>query len=316
VLTPPAELDTDALAAALTRHWGVVAATAEYLPAGFGSHHWKIADPGGGAWFVTVDDLRAGREAGETRVQAVDRLRRALRTARALFDGGAAFVVAPIPTAGGDVVVLVGDRYAASLFPFVEGESFEFADDGHPGAVLELIGVVHTAPASVRLDAVVDDLGVPNRWFLENPPDGAATGPYATRAAELLTEHADGLRAALARYDAMAAAADRGRDVLTHGEPHPGNTLRTKDGWRLLDWDTARLAPPERDLWLLGADFSGYTAATGIVPVPELLEMFRLRWALTDVAVDAARFTRPHDGDADDETAWAILSSTVAAICS
>ena len=32
------------------------------------------------------------------------------------------------------------------------------------------------------------------------------------------------------------------RMVLTHGEPHPGNTMRTVDGWRLIDWDTALVA--------------------------------------------------------------------------
>ncbi|WP_432843998.1 phosphotransferase family protein [Dactylosporangium sp. CA-092794] len=36
--------------------------------------------------------------------------------------------------------------------------------------------------------------------------------------------------------------------VLTHGEPHPGNTMRTGGGWLLIDWDTALLAAPERDL--------------------------------------------------------------------
>ena len=53
-------------------------------------------------------------------------------------------------------------------------------------------------------------------------------------------------------YDALVAGDGRRTDaevVLTHGEPHPGNTMRTEDGWRLIDWDTARIAPPERDLW-------------------------------------------------------------------
>jgi len=55
----------------------------------------------------------------------------------------------------------------------------------------------------------------------------------------------------LDRYDVLANAARRRpeRAVLTHGEPHPGNTMLTAGGWRLIDWDTVLIAPPERDLW-------------------------------------------------------------------
>ncbi len=40
-----------------------------------------------------------------------------------------------------------------------------------------------------------------------------------------------------------------GTVLLTHGEPHPGNAMLAADGWRLVDWDTALVAPLERDLW-------------------------------------------------------------------
>ena len=51
MLTPPTDLDPAALAAALA-HWGLGDARLEYLPVGFGSHHWRAGDA-----FVTVDDL-------------------------------------------------------------------------------------------------------------------------------------------------------------------------------------------------------------------------------------------------------------------
>jgi spectinomycin phosphotransferase len=37
--------------------------------------------------------------------------------------------------------------------------------------------------------------------------------------------------------------------LVTHGEPPPGNILRAAGKLRLIDWDTAGLALPERDLW-------------------------------------------------------------------
>jgi aminoglycoside phosphotransferase (APT) family kinase protein len=40
-------------------------------------------------------------------------------------------------------------------------------------------------------------------------------------------------------------------EVLTHGEPHPGNLIQVGSRWMLVDWDTTLVAPPERDLWLL-----------------------------------------------------------------
>ena len=74
----------------------------------------------------------------------------------------------------------------------------------------------------------------------------------------------------LARYDDLAALS-RSRSssaVLTHGEPHPGNSMLTSGGWLLIDWDTALLAPPERDLWILdpgdGSILGAYAEATGV----------------------------------------------------
>ena len=37
--------------------------------------------------------------------------------------------------------------------------------------------------------------------------------------------------------------------MITHGEPHPGNILRSRGRLLLIDWDTAGVALPERDLW-------------------------------------------------------------------
>jgi spectinomycin phosphotransferase/16S rRNA (guanine(1405)-N(7))-methyltransferase len=123
------------------------------------------------------------------------------------------------------------------------------------------------------------------------------------------------VRAVLARYDALAARADRRRAVLTHGEPHPGNTMRTAAGWRLIDWDTVLVAPPERDLWLLGAEAApAYEAATGVAVLPEMLQLYRMRWDLADLAVGVDRFAAPHAGSADDDETWAILERIVTAL--
>jgi hypothetical protein len=141
-------------------------------------------------------------------------------------------------------------------------------------------------------------------------------GPYARPAAELLTAHAPGVRGALTRYDHLVsgALADPPGLVLTHGEPHAGNTMRTDAGWLLIDWDTVLAAPPERDLWDLDpgdGTLRAYAAATGTALRPDLLELCRLRWDLTEIALGVARFREPHGASADDEESWTILKDLV-----
>jgi hypothetical protein len=321
VLSPPQDLPQDLLATALTRHWGVAVATATYRTVGFGSHHWSVTDPAGHGWFVTVDDLETRRRsAAESLDDACGRLHAALDAARGLHETGAAFVVAPETTAGGQPLIRLTQRYAAAVYPLVDGESFgfgKFTDESHRDAVRDMLVAVHTAPEAVRQRAAEDDLDVPHRDALAAALDGADVpdcGPYARRAADLIARHAPDIGALLSRYDELAAGAAGTRSVLTHGEPHPGNTLRTADGWRLIDWDATLVAPPERDLWLLGGGFAAYTDATGIEVLPEMLEMYRLRWDIADLAVDVDRFRRPHPGDANDDAAWTVLQTVVASL--
>jgi spectinomycin phosphotransferase/16S rRNA (guanine(1405)-N(7))-methyltransferase len=317
VLTPPADLSEQTLGATITREWGVTVASLAYRPVGFGSHHWTVTDPAGTGWFATVDDLHAG---GRAPGDAYALLRAALDAARGLHDHGAGFVVAPVVTAGDDPVARLGDRYAVALYPLVAGEGFDFggyADEEHRRAALDMVIGVHAAPAAVRDRAPREDAAVPHRATLEALLSGAAPGPgpYAARVADLFTAQAGPVWRLLSRHDALVADAGPAPVVLTHGEPHAGNTMRTAGGWRLIDWDTARVAPPERDLWLLGAEvLDAYRDATGVSARPELLERYRLRWDIADLAVEAERFRRPHTGTADDDMAFEILERTVTAL--
>jgi spectinomycin phosphotransferase/16S rRNA (guanine(1405)-N(7))-methyltransferase len=296
-------------------------ASVAYRAVGFGSHHWAVTDPTGGGWFATVDDLEVKRRfATDSLDRAYGQLRTALDAARALRATGAAFVVAPVPTAGGEPLVRLTDRYAAAMYPMVDGQSFEFggfADAEHRDAVQKMVVAVHRAPESVRRRAAEDDFAVPHRDALDAAVRGVeppACGPYAAQTAGLVADDADRIERLLARYDELAARADRRRAVLTHGEPHGANTLRTADGWRLIDWDTTLVAPPERDLWVLGGDLTAYTRQTGIAVLPDLLEMYRLRWDIADIAVVVDRFRRPHTGDPNDDAEWNVLREVVGGI--
>jgi spectinomycin phosphotransferase len=95
--------------------------------------------------------------------------------------------------------------------------------------------------------------------------------------------------------------------VVTHGEPHAGNVLRTPGGELLLvDWDTVGLAPPERDLWHVCRDtndYARYTEASGRRVDPRAIDLYRLRWQLDDVAIFASDLRSPHVRSGDTERA-------------
>ena len=150
VLSPPAGLPEAALASALRRWWGMTVASVEYRPVGWGSHHWEVADAAGCRWFVTVDEL-AGRRLseGEPLAAAFGRLRASLAAARDLRDGGRMFVVAPVRARDGEPVARVSDGFAVAVYPFIDGQSFEwgeFSSPAHRLGVLGLVAAVHTAP--------------------------------------------------------------------------------------------------------------------------------------------------------------------------
>lgn len=321
VLSPPVGLTDDALTAVLRERWGLAVDSLAYRPVGWGSHHWEAVDSSGARWFVTVDELAKRRY---TRTEPLDvafeRLRASFTAARDLYALGHSFVVAPVPADDGEPVVRLGGAFAVTLSEFVVGRSFEwgeYAGPAHRQAILDLVVAVHSTP--VR--AMVDDFAVPHRDELEaalRGDDPGPCGPYVRESTQLLVAHAAPVRRLLGQYDALVARARAqpdDRSVLTHGEPHPGNTMLAAGGWRLIDWDTALVAPPERDLWSLdpgdGSLLDTYADATGVVPLPWLLELYRIRWDLADNAVDVARFRLPHTGGPDDATTWDLLRQRV-----
>jgi len=129
---------------------------------------------------------------------------------------------------------------------------------------------------TARRAALVDDFAIPSRDELIVALADLAgrwdSGPFGEPARLLLARHATSVQRVLEHYDRLVAAANGRpeRMVLTHGEPHRGNTITTDDGFVLIDWDTALIAPPERDLWAFADEdrqvLDDYTARTGVTP--------------------------------------------------
>jgi spectinomycin phosphotransferase len=196
-------------------------------------------------------------------------------------------VVAPLVTNDGRATRAAGEGYLLAVYPFVEGRAGDFGEHapGDKPAIYEMLRRLH----ATRVEAEPLDLDLPQADELRRARETVGDGPYGRAAAELLKSHSRLIDELLARYDQLRTTLPpRDEWVVTHGEPHPGNVMRTPDGLRLVDWDTVRLAPRGRDLWLVDDD-----PAYGF---------FRLRWRLADIASFAAELSKPH-ADTEDTTA-------------
>jgi hypothetical protein len=297
----PEEFEASALIGVLADGWGFDVDALDYAALGGGSYHWVVTDVDGMRGFVTVDDLDRKPWLGDTRVAVFEGLRSAFDTARALRDVGLGFVVAPIPTNRGETLRRIGPRHTVALFPFVNGHAGRFGhyDTAERAALLEMIAELHEATPAVASVARRIDLGLPGRRDLEGAlrdvNETWSGGPLSEPARQLLARHASDVAQLLASFDHLSAEVVSLRTdwVITHGEPHAANVMRTKESYVLLDWDTAALAPPERDLWMLAADATG----------PELdqvaVDFFRIMWDLKDLAAFTIVLRSPHRESAD-----------------
>jgi aminoglycoside phosphotransferase (APT) family kinase protein len=325
MLERPGDLPDSSLIAALSAGWGLDAVSAKYLPVGFGSHHWRVVDTRGTTWFVTVDDLTARMRDIEGAVDdARRRLRAALVTARAVADAGASFVVAPVRRRDGEVLGALGETYAIAVYPYLEGKQRPFGVRLSPQDrrdVMTTLAALHATAEPIRRAALVETFEIPQRPALVSALGDLIsrwdTGPYGEQTRQLLATHAGSIERLLARHDQLAANGGDQLDrmVLTHGEPHPGNLIETSQGWVLVDWDTALLAPPERDLWSLDptgelAEYA-YTPLTGRAVQRPMLNYYQLSWALNDIAEFVAQFHQPHREDANHRESWAALIETL-----
>jgi spectinomycin phosphotransferase len=161
-------------------------------------------------------------------------------------------------------------------------------------------------PSRAALEAALADVGRPWR-----------SGPFAEPARALLAARAGGIAERLAGHDAAAERlrSTQARWVITHGEPHGGNVLRGPAGdLHLIDWDTAMLAPRERDLQMVLDDsltgWDEYRAAAGPVELDlDALLVYRRLWALADIASFTAVLRRPHTDTTDMRHAYEALAS-------
>lgn len=283
----PAGFDERALIAALRAGWGIDVSEVEYLPVGFGSHHWAAGDE----WFVKVD-------------KDDDGLRRSFAVAHALE---LEFVVAPVPTVDGGLFQELISPYVVTVFPMIDGVPGEFGPHraSDISEISRMLTLLHDATPRVTHLARRTSLQLPGRAELTQTMAETdrpwTNGPHAEPARRLLARHTRLIERWLTELDQLADAV-RSSDldwVVTHGEPHPGNVLRTAAGLRLIDWTTVRIAPRERDLWMLAHMVDADPVDLDIPVNAEAVAFYRKLWVLADIAVYFADLRAPHTDNAD-----------------
>ncbi len=325
--TPPEDLESETILAALSARWDIGAESLTYAPLGFGSHHWIAAAPGG-KWFVTVDDLRADHLAA-TGEQAFHLLTSAFQTAATLREEAMLpFVVGPTPDRNGAVAVRLTERFSMAVFPFLDVAPTEFGEFRDPvdrDEAMRLVGQVHNATTRVPVGSLRrDTLAVPNREELMDALAATdvpwAGGPYSEPARQLLRDNAKCVMVKLRAFDESVSQVlgDPSTWVVTHGEPHAGNIIRTRSGeFVIVDWDSVALAPRERDLWMLvsasSADWTAYRDATGVQSLSELtMAAYRTHWDLSEIAIYTAWCRRTHERTEEMAIAWESLREYLA----
>ena len=304
------------------RDWGVDVTEVEHVEAGVRGWHWVLHDDHGPQWFATMDVVRTVEERG-ARLAAFE--------AGARLAGRLGFVVAPVPSRDGRVAVDLAPGLLLTLMPHLDGVPYgsgPFRDDAERSVVASMMGDLHRQPRPRHLPVWQARIGSPrarhddlDRLLAQEEWTG---GPWSVPASRLVGDAGGVLRTALRRFALLAAAVAGTADrwVVTHGEPHTANLLRTPDGPRLVDWSTVALAPRERDLREVLGECEGddpwyaYLEAGGRPePLsPDTVELFALQWHLSGIAEQAVLFSGPHGDTADEQRCFGDLEEQVGAL--
>lgn len=326
MLTEPKDLDRSELKTLLERRWGLLDVELEYLAVGFGSHHWLARDSQGTRRFVTADDLEASFQRGPDADASFEALDRAFRTASALRDEAELeFVVAPLPDDEGAVIRRLNRRYAVTVSRFIEGTSGSFGsyETDERREMGHILGRLHAAAGAVADLPHEEDFALPSRDALREALEELdrpwTSGPFGEQARQLLRDSAHDIERLLGEYEDVVAEIRGTSDswVITHGEPHNANVIRTDHGdVFLVDWDTTLVAPRERDLrMVLDQDLTGwdeYVGAAGSVSLsPRALRLYNLWWDVADIGIFIEHFRGPHDRTEDDVAMWNVLTGNL-----
>lgn len=290
---PPVNVSDGTVLTLVREHWDPDITTVELLPIGFGAHHWRAVAADIPQLFVTYDTL--GRRHSAASLEAT------YAAARDLAATGLEFVLDPQLSRAGVCTIPVADG-ALSVTRWTESTSGPGAHR-HSAEAEETAGLLRRLHAARTPVGIVDWKPLVGRGFAAELAMRLGTpwqtGPYGEHARAALSDAIGDIGRWVTAYHRLAEQAPAPTWVPTHGEPDSSNQLLTPTGRRLLvDWESLRRAPAERDLRVLVADLELPNADWS------MMEMFDLEWRLDEITAYADWFSSPHTGTASDTVAW------------
>lgn len=167
----------------------------------------------------------------------------------------------PIKTKTGSMEANFGE-YSIAISNFIDGENPEITPKVAT-KFAKLISKVHQVNVeNINLPVEPFDTTYANklREQLETLEKGAQSNKQKEKLKSLLLPHKTLFFSQLKKLDEFCERAKQKEKtlVVTHGDLIPDNLLLDKNGGAfIVDWDTARLSPPERDVWFFASAY-GY----------------------------------------------------------
>jgi spectinomycin phosphotransferase len=253
-----------------------------------------------------------------------------VKVPRFLYEQGITEIIVPLATQTGQLSAPLDD-FNLILYLFVEGRNgYEVAMTDQQWVKLgAAFRKLHDAVLPSTLKGSLQRETYSPQWreavksYLARVQTDVFDDPISAKTADLLREQRDVLLDLVARTERIVAYLQDAADefVLCHADIHAGNVLITADDFYIVDWDTAILAPQERDLMYVGAGlfgnwrtpeqevelfYAGYGEMVDVNPVA--LAYYRYERIIQDIAAYCDEILQSDQGDEDREQGLQYLS--------
>ncbi len=264
--------------ALLLKHWCLEVPNIHFIPIGDSAYSYHVEVLPSSSYYLKVVDLRS---ATGQRTAAHMEFSLPLQHLVAQLHLSQVNAPLPQPTITGPFHV-IDESFLFALYTFIHGETLA---DAYPmsselvGQIGQALATLHTIqlPKALEQQASQDDLTAPFDAALLADLAALETisshdAPFLQQLREITWPRREQIRAFLARGQEYAQKAQQTHvaSVVCHGDAWGGNMILSPSGQlTLLDWESAVIAPPERDVFIymgyLGPDFAAFDAGYGMI---------------------------------------------------